>query len=194
MFFLRMCTYLYLYLYLYRYLYLYDDETYLRPTGNSLIFWPWGFRRSHKTWSVVPKSWTSDSSENGEGLDGLDPSGSIWIHLVPSSIWGWKLGNHGKSMGNQWEINGKSLWKSPKWSGELWRAIVTIVLDGHQWRNHLLSLDRRNFLAARYDASRRVGVELPWHPMEDRELEPAEAGFQGASWRHRQKGMNPWDP
>lgn len=26
----------------------------------------------------------------------------------------------------------------------------------------------------RYDASRRVGVELPWHPMEDRELEPAE--------------------
>lgn len=26
----------------------------------------------------------------------------------------------------------------------------------------------------KYDASRRVGVELPWHPMEDRELEPAE--------------------
>jgi len=25
-----------------------------------------------------------------------------------------------------------------------------------------------------YDASRRVGVELPWHPIEDRELEPAE--------------------
>eukprot|EP00931_Biecheleriopsis_adriatica_P056354 TRINITY_DN33396_c0_g1_i1.p1 TRINITY_DN33396_c0_g1~~TRINITY_DN33396_c0_g1_i1.p1 ORF type:complete len:467 (+),score=87.67 TRINITY_DN33396_c0_g1_i1:149-1549(+) len=26
----------------------------------------------------------------------------------------------------------------------------------------------------KYDASRRVGVELPWHPVEDRELEPAE--------------------
>mmetsp|Transcript_14541 Transcript_14541/g.37604 ORF Transcript_14541/g.37604 Transcript_14541/m.37604 type:complete len:371 (-) Transcript_14541:248-1360(-) len=26
----------------------------------------------------------------------------------------------------------------------------------------------------RYDASRRVGVELPWHPKEDRELRPAE--------------------
>lgn len=26
----------------------------------------------------------------------------------------------------------------------------------------------------RYDASRRVGVELPWHPLEDRELNPAE--------------------
>lgn len=26
----------------------------------------------------------------------------------------------------------------------------------------------------KYDASRRVGLELPWHPMEDRELEPAE--------------------
>mmetsp|Transcript_30675 Transcript_30675/g.60202 ORF Transcript_30675/g.60202 Transcript_30675/m.60202 type:complete len:338 (-) Transcript_30675:44-1057(-) len=25
-----------------------------------------------------------------------------------------------------------------------------------------------------YDASRRVGVELPWHPLEDRELEPSE--------------------
>ncbi|CAE7486069.1 CAC [Symbiodinium natans] len=25
-----------------------------------------------------------------------------------------------------------------------------------------------------YDASRRVGLELPWHPVEDRELEPAE--------------------
>lgn len=30
------------------------------------------------------------------------------------------------------------------------------------------------FKTKRYDASRRVGVELPWHPMEDRELEPAE--------------------
>mmetsp|Transcript_31089 Transcript_31089/g.89140 ORF Transcript_31089/g.89140 Transcript_31089/m.89140 type:complete len:344 (+) Transcript_31089:113-1144(+) len=26
----------------------------------------------------------------------------------------------------------------------------------------------------RYDASRRVGVELPWHPLEERELDPAE--------------------
>mmetsp|Transcript_2941 Transcript_2941/g.9231 ORF Transcript_2941/g.9231 Transcript_2941/m.9231 type:complete len:330 (+) Transcript_2941:131-1120(+) len=26
----------------------------------------------------------------------------------------------------------------------------------------------------KYDASRRVGIELPWHPLEDRELEPAE--------------------
>eukprot|EP00747_Dinoflagellata_sp_TGD_P186196 gnl/TRDRNA2_/TRDRNA2_43102_c0_seq2.p1 gnl/TRDRNA2_/TRDRNA2_43102_c0~~gnl/TRDRNA2_/TRDRNA2_43102_c0_seq2.p1 ORF type:complete len:352 (+),score=53.31 gnl/TRDRNA2_/TRDRNA2_43102_c0_seq2:89-1144(+) len=26
----------------------------------------------------------------------------------------------------------------------------------------------------KYDASRRVGVELPWHPLENRELEPAE--------------------
>jgi len=26
----------------------------------------------------------------------------------------------------------------------------------------------------KYDASRRVGVELPWHPVEDRELDPAE--------------------
>lgn len=26
----------------------------------------------------------------------------------------------------------------------------------------------------KYDASRRVGVELPWHPLEDRELDPAE--------------------
>jgi len=26
----------------------------------------------------------------------------------------------------------------------------------------------------KYDASRRVGLELPWHPLEDRELEPAE--------------------
>merc|ERR1719478_1965865 len=26
----------------------------------------------------------------------------------------------------------------------------------------------------KYDASRRVGVELPWHPLEDRELQPAE--------------------
>lgn len=26
----------------------------------------------------------------------------------------------------------------------------------------------------RWDSSRRVGVELPWHPLEDRELEPAE--------------------
>lgn len=26
----------------------------------------------------------------------------------------------------------------------------------------------------KYDASRRVGAELPWHPLEDRELEPAE--------------------
>jgi len=25
-----------------------------------------------------------------------------------------------------------------------------------------------------YDASRRVGIELPWHPLEERELEPAE--------------------
>ena len=183
-FFLRMCTYLYLYLYRYLYLYLYDDETYLRPTGNSLIYSGRGFRRSHKTWSVVPKSWTSDSSENGEGLDGLDPS--LFHRPFGAESWG--------SMGNQWEINGKSLWKSPKWSGELWRAIVTIVLDGHQWRNHLLSLDRRNFLAARYDASRRVGVELPWHPMEDRELEPAEAGFQGTSWGAQAEGDEPLGP
>jgi len=26
----------------------------------------------------------------------------------------------------------------------------------------------------KYDASRRIGIELPWHPTEDRELEPAE--------------------
>mmetsp|Transcript_42794 Transcript_42794/g.96612 ORF Transcript_42794/g.96612 Transcript_42794/m.96612 type:complete len:336 (-) Transcript_42794:217-1224(-) len=26
----------------------------------------------------------------------------------------------------------------------------------------------------KYDGSRRVGIELPWHPLEDRELEPAE--------------------
>jgi len=26
----------------------------------------------------------------------------------------------------------------------------------------------------KYDASRRVGIELPWHPLEDRELDPAE--------------------
>ena len=195
MFFLRMCTYLYLYLYLYRYLYLYDDETYLRPTGNSLIYSGRGAsgdrtRRGplcQRVGQVTPpktgKAWMAWIH--------LDPSGSI-VHLGLKVGEPWEI--NGKSMGNQWEINGKSLWKSPKWSGELWRAIVTIVLDGHQWRNHLLSLDRRNFLAARYDASRRVGVELPWHPMEDRELEPAEAGFQGASWGHRQKGMNPWDP
>eukprot|EP00434_Breviolum_minutum_P039020 symbB.v1.2.034628.t1/scaffold4503.1/size38817/6 len=33
----------------------------------------------------------------------------------------------------------------------------------------------------RYDASRRVGVELPWHPMEDRELEPAEVSMAVAN-------------
>ena len=94
-----MCTYLYLYLYRYLYLYLYDDETYLRPTGNSLIYSGRGFRRRHKTWSVVPKSWTSDSSENGEGLDGLDPS--LFHRPFGAESWG--------PMGNQWEINGKSM-------------------------------------------------------------------------------------
>lgn len=54
------------------------------------------------------------------------------------------------------------------------RLILRLIL--HIWtRIRLLSVGSGNQVVARYDASRRVGVELPWHPMEDRELEPAEA-------------------
>ena len=45
------------------------------------------------------QSWTSDSSENGEGLDGLDPS--VFHRPFGAESWG--------PMGNQWEINGKSM-------------------------------------------------------------------------------------
>ena len=47
-------------------------------------------------------------------------------------------------------------------------------------------------LKQRYDASRRVGVELPWHPMEDRELEPAEVS--SSCWIPISLGWGPQIP
>ena len=99
MFFLRMCTYLYLYLFLY------DDETYLRPTGNSLIYSGRGAsgdrtRRGplcQRVGQVTPpktgKAWMAWIH--------LDPSGSI-VHLGLKVGEPWEI--NGKSMGNQWEI------------------------------------------------------------------------------------------
>ena len=102
MFFLRMCTYLYLYLYLYRYLYLYDDMKHiLDQRVIPLYILAVGLQEIAQ--DVVRCAKELDKwLLRKRGRPGWP--GSIWIHLVPSSIWGWKLGNHGKSMGNQWEI------------------------------------------------------------------------------------------
>lgn len=63
----------------------------------------------------------------------------------------------------------------PKWQARGGLLRLSLEEIGHRFGEEIAQdVVRCAKELDKYDASRRVGVELPWHPMEDRELEPAE--------------------
>eukprot|EP00435_Cladocopium_sp_Y103_P071306 s257_g37.t1 len=67
----------------------------------------------------------------------------------------------------------------PKWQARGGLLRLSLEEIGHRFGEEIAQdVVRCAKELDKYDASRRVGVELPWHPMEDRELEPAEAASQ----------------